>query len=53
MGPYSIQKHHRNPNAWDVVRNEPTVIAAELKLVEAEALAFALNQQVKQLENVK
>lgn len=52
MGPYSIQP---NPNGrgYDVVRSAPTVVSAELKQTEAEALAFAMNTQVRQLERTK
>jgi HAMP domain-containing protein len=35
---------------YDVIRMAPTVISAELKLGEAEALAFALNTQARVLE---
>jgi predicted nucleic acid-binding protein len=48
-GPYTIV-----PNAdgrgYDVVRMAPTVIATELKMGEAEALAFALNTQIRLIE---
>lgn len=52
MGPYSIRP---NPNGfgWDVVRSTPITITADLKQTEAEALAFALNAQVRILEGNK
>lgn len=48
MGPYSMQANPKG--GWDVVRNAPTVVALGLKLGEAEALVFAMNAQVKILE---
>lgn len=48
-GPYSMQGNPKG--GWDVVRNAPTVVADGLKLGEAEALVFAMNTQVKLLEN--
>lgn len=48
-GPYTI-KPNENGRGWDVVRNEPCTVAAELRVGEAEALAFALNTQVRLLE---
>lgn len=50
---YTTQRNAREPDKWDVVRNAPTVISAELKQVEAEALAFALNAQAVALEGRK
>jgi predicted nucleic acid-binding protein len=48
-GPYTIV-----PNAdgrgYDVVRMAPTIIAKELRQGEAEALAFALNTQIRMIE---
>jgi hypothetical protein len=53
MDLYTIRPNKRFPNKWDVIRTSPTIVSSELKQVEAEALAFALNQQVKQLEGAK
>lgn len=50
MDTYVIQRNTRDPELWDVVRNAPTVISSELKHVEADALAFALNVQLKLIE---
>lgn len=47
---YVIQRSARFPEKWDVVRNAPTVISQELKLSEAQALAFAMNAQLAILE---
>jgi predicted nucleic acid-binding protein len=49
VGPYTVQQNEKD-RGWDVVRSVPTVIATELKLGEAEALAFALNTQARILE---
>lgn len=46
---YTI-KPNPNGRGWDVVRSEPTVISSELRVGEAEALAFALNTQVRLIE---
>lgn len=35
---------------YDIIRMAPTVVSAELRLGEAEALAFALNTQARILE---
>jgi hypothetical protein len=48
-GPYSMRANKRG--GWDVVRNQPTVVAESLKAAEAEALVFAMNAQVKTLES--
>jgi hypothetical protein len=53
MGPYIIKPNPQRPELYDVVRSEPTVVSAALRFNEAEALAFALNAQVKLLEASK
>lgn len=39
----------KRTKGWVVIRNAPTVVATELRQVEAEALAFALNVQNKRM----
>lgn len=51
MDLYSVQPN-KSGRGWDVVRYAPTVVSSELKQVEAEALAKALNQQFRTLEKV-
>jgi hypothetical protein len=41
---------NQDGRGWDVVRNAPTVVSKELRLGEAEALAFALNTQIRLIE---
>jgi predicted nucleic acid-binding protein len=48
-GPYIFVPNPKD-RGFDVVRMQPTVIAAELKRGEAEALAFAMNTQARILE---
>lgn len=51
QGPYVVVPNNSSDlRPFDVVRMEPTVVAKELNLGEAEALAFALNTQVRQIE---
>lgn len=50
---FVVRPNPRDPSKHDVVRMEPTVVSEALKPVEAEALAFALNAQVKHLEGKK
>jgi hypothetical protein len=47
MGPYIVVP---NTRGYDVVRMEPTVVAKDMKQGEADALAFALNTQVRIIE---
>lgn len=46
---YTI-KTNENGRGYDVVRNAPTVVADDLRLGEAQALAFALNTQINMIE---
>lgn len=50
---YLVRANPKDPTKCDVVHMEPTVVSEALKPVEAEALAFALNAQVKHLEGKK
>lgn len=49
MDLYTI-KPNENGTGWDVVRNAPTTIASDLRVGEAQALALALNTQVRLIE---
>jgi hypothetical protein len=49
QGPYTVVPN-KDGRGYDVVRNAPTTIATELRLGEADALAFALNAQVLIIE---
>jgi predicted nucleic acid-binding protein len=48
-GPYTIVPNV-DGRGYDVVRMAPTTIATELQMGEAEALAFALNTQIRLIE---
>lgn len=48
-GPYTIVPN-ADDRGYDVVRMAPTTIATELRQGEAEALAFALNAQIRMIE---
>jgi hypothetical protein len=47
---YTVERS-RSGRGYDVVRNEPSVIATELKAEEAISLAIALTKQVSHIEN--
>ncbi|MCP1937347.1 hypothetical protein J2R95_003142 [Bradyrhizobium japonicum] len=50
-GPYVVVPNDTSDvRGFDVVRMSPTVIAKELYQGEAEALAFALNTQIRRIE---
>jgi hypothetical protein len=48
-GPYTTAPN-KDGRGYDVVRMSPAIIATELKLGEADAMAFALNTQVRIIE---
>jgi predicted nucleic acid-binding protein len=48
-GPYTVVPNKDN-RGYDVVRMAPTVVSTELSMGEAEALAFALNTQIRLIE---
>lgn len=48
-GLYTITPN-KDGRGYDVVRMAPTIVSTELRLGEAEALAFALNTQVRMIE---
>lgn len=50
-GPYTVVTNNTGAiRGYDVVRMAPTVIAKDLHLGEAQALAFALNAQIRKIE---
>jgi len=57
MGSYVIRRPtdsyviKRNRDMFDVVHLGPTVVAAELKWIEAEALAKALNEEKRKRDD--
>jgi hypothetical protein len=48
-GPYTTVPN-KDGRGYDVVRMSPAVIATELRMGEADALAFALNTQLRLIE---
>lgn len=51
QGPYIVVPNNTSDlRGFDVVRMAPTIIAKELRQGEADALAFALNTQVRLIE---
>jgi hypothetical protein len=51
QGPYIVVPNDTSDlRGYDVVRMAPTIIAKELRQGEAEALAFALNTQIRRIE---
>jgi hypothetical protein len=50
-GPYIVVPNDTSDlRGFDVVRMTPTIVAKELRQGEADALAFALNTQVRIIE---
>lgn len=48
-GPYTVVPN-KGGRGYDVVRMAPTVVSTELRLGEADALAFAMNTQIRIVE---
>lgn len=48
-GPYTVIPNE-DGRGYDVVRMAPTIVSTELRQGEAEALAFALNTQIRVIE---
>lgn len=49
QGPYTVAPN-KDGRGYDVVRMAPTIVSTELRLGEADALAFALNTQIRLIE---